>query len=233
MVSQLTKTWANQGAAQNRCSRLGLMPWSFGTLTSEGSAVGGTLGIMKTMSRRWITSGSVAIIGISVATAFLWSGSQSQTLNVLRIDRVNETRRPSGLAAPQANVVPDNYPRSWFSLQTAKFHMTCTQAAAIFVHSTGVQIHTDSGWKPFSEQPRNEIWRLKPGFPQEIFVDSPQREKWRAYFRFGKEMKGPQLWYWQSRGAWQDRSFTNWTGKAWGGGRFTGANELFIEEFAE
>jgi hypothetical protein len=188
---------------------------------------------MKTMSRRWFTISSVVVIGIAVATAFLGSGSQSQTLNGLRIDRVHETRGPSGLAAPQANVVPDNYPRSWFSLQTAKFHMTSTQAAAIFVLSTGVQIHTDSGWKPFSEQPRNEIWRLKPGCPQEFFVDTPQREKWRAYVRFGREMRGPQLWYWQSRGAWQDRSFTNWTGKAWGGGRFTGENKLFSEEFSE
>lgn len=188
---------------------------------------------MKTMSRRWFTISSVVVIGIVVATAFLGSGSQSQTLNDLCIDRVHETRGPSGLAAPQADVVPDNYPRSWFSLHTATFHMTYTQAAAIFVLSTGVQIHTDSGWKSFSEQPRNEIWRLKPGCPQEFFVDSPRRENWRAYVRFGREMRGPQLWYWQSRGAWQDRSFTNWTGKAWGGGRFTGANELFSEEFSE
>jgi hypothetical protein len=193
----------------------------------------GSLGIMKAMSRRWFTISSVVAIGIAVAAAFLWSSSQPQTLIGLRIDCVHESRSPNGLAAPQANVVPDNYPRSWFSPETAKFHMTYTQAAAIFVHSTGVQIHTDSGWKPFSEQPRNEIWRLKPGCPKEIFVDAPQGEKWRAYVRFGREMRGPQLWCWQSQEAWQNRSFTNWTGKAWGGGRFTGANELFSEEFSE
>ncbi len=177
---------------------------------------------------RGFTISSVVVIGIAVATAFLWSRSQSQTLNGLRIDLVDETR---GL--PQANVVPDNYPRSWFSPHTAKFHMSSTQAAPIFVLSTGVQIRTDSGWKPFSEQPRNEIWRFKPGCPQEFFVDSPQQEKWRAYVRFGKEMRGPQLWYWQSRGVWQDRSFTNWTGRAWGGGRFAGENKLCSEVFSE
>ena len=182
---------------------------------------------------RWVTISSVVVIGMAAAIAFLWPGSQPQTLNGLHIDPVHETLERSGLAAPQGHVVPDNYPRGWFGLQTTTFHMTYTQAIAIFVISTGVQIHTDSGWKPFSEQPRNEIWRLKPGRPQEFFVDSPQREKWRAYVRFGREMSGPQLWYWQARGAWQDRSFTNWTGRAWGGGRFSGENELFSEEFSE
>ena len=189
---------------------------------------------MKTMSCRWFKIGSVAAIGIAIVTAFLWPGSQSQTLNGLRIDRVYEPRETSGLATPQVNVVPDNWPRSCFVPQAAKFHMTCTQTTAIFVLSTGVQIHTDSGWKPFSEQRRNESWRLKPGWPQEIFADSPQREKWRVFVRFSKEMRGPQLWYWQSRGAWQDRSFTNWTGKAWGEGRFKNKeNEFFSEEFSE
>jgi len=40
MVSQLTKTWANQVAAPNRRLRLGLVPWSFEALTSQDSAVG-------------------------------------------------------------------------------------------------------------------------------------------------------------------------------------------------
>ena len=188
-------------------------------------------GIMKTTVHRWLAISSAA--AVAVATAFLWSGSPSQTPHGLRLDRVDETRPPGGFAAPQAQVVPDNYPRSWFGPRTATFHLTGTETTAIFVRSTGVQIQTDSGWKPSSEQPRNEIWRLKPGCPQEMFVDSPQREKWRAYVRFGTEMRGPQLWYWQLRGAWQDRSFANWTGKAWGGGRFTGEKEMLSEEFSD
>ena len=37
-------TWPNQLAAPNRRLRLGPVPWSFGTLTSQGPAVGGPLG---------------------------------------------------------------------------------------------------------------------------------------------------------------------------------------------
>src|SRR6266516_3702609 len=36
----MQNTSPNKGAAPNRRLRLGLMPWSFGTLTSQGSAVG-------------------------------------------------------------------------------------------------------------------------------------------------------------------------------------------------
>jgi len=114
--------------------------------------------------------------------------------------------------------------------------VTSSQPIAIFVFATGVQIRTASGWQPFSEEPRNEIWRLKPGIPREMFVERPQRETeeiWRAYVRYGTEMQGLPLWQAQLREAWKIRSFANWTGKAWGGGRFNGGNEFLSEEFAE
>src|SRR6266545_1875671 len=40
----------NQIAAPNRRLRWGRVPWSFGTLTSQGLAAGGSLGLMKTLS---------------------------------------------------------------------------------------------------------------------------------------------------------------------------------------
>ena len=36
----------NNGAAPNRRLRLGLVPWSFGALTSQRSAVGGSLAVI-------------------------------------------------------------------------------------------------------------------------------------------------------------------------------------------
>ena len=53
------------------------------------------------------------------------------------------------------------------------------------------------------------------------------------YLRYGTEMKGVPLIKAQLREAWLNRSLSNWTGKAWGGGRWSGANELFSDEFTE
>jgi len=120
--------------------------------------------------------------------------------------------------------------------QRAQFHVIASQPIAIFVLSTGVQIRTESGWEPFSDEPRNEIWRLKPGMAREVFFERPQieaRQIWRVYVRYGTEMRGPELWKWQLREAWQIRSFTNWTGRAWGGGRFGGNHEFFSGEFSK
>lgn len=83
------------------------------------------------------------------------------------------------------------------------------------------------------EEYRGEIWRLKSGIAREVCVERPEGETWRAYVRYGTEMKGAQLWEWQIRDTWRDRSFSNWTGQAWGGGRFSGRNELFSTEVSE
>jgi len=37
----------------------------------------------------------------------------------------------------------------------------------------------------------------------------------------------------QLREAWKIKSFSNWTGKAWGGGRYSGSYELFSEVVQE
>ena len=69
-----------------------------------------------------------------------------------------------------------------------------------------------------------------------MFVERPQKETerfWRAYVRYGTEMKGPPSWKARLREAWKIRSFSNWTGKVRGGGRFSGQNECFSEEFSE
>jgi len=84
-----------------------------------------------------------------------------------------------------------------------------------------------------SEEYRGEIWRLKSGVAREVCVERPQACIWRAYVRYGTEMKGASLMKAQLREAWKIRSFSNWTGKAWGGGRWSGAYELFSDEFTE
>jgi hypothetical protein len=180
---------------------------------------------MRMMSRlTWITSGSVAVIGIVVATALLRSsGVQTQTPKTLRIDRQKIGGAGKGIADSSTNVVADFFRLKYHPEQRAEFHVTSSQPVAIFVRATGVQIRTDSGWQSFSEEPRNEIWRLNPGIARECFVERPQSQAeqiWRAYIRYGTEMKGPPLWEAQLREAWLIRSFTNWTGQAWGGGRF-------------
>jgi hypothetical protein len=77
---------------------------------------------------------------------------------------------------------------------------------------------------------------MKPGIEREMVVERPQKgteQIWRAYVGYATEMQGPPLWKAQLREAWKIRSFANWTGKAWGGGRFSGRNEFLSEEFAE
>jgi hypothetical protein len=46
-------------------------------------------------------------------------------------------------------------------------------------------------------------------------------------------MKGVPLFGANLQEAWQRRSFTNWNGKAWGGGKFEGRFELTSPEVPE
>jgi len=85
----------------------------------------------------------------------------------------------------------------------------------------------------FSEEYRGEIWRLKSGVAREVCVERPEAAMWRAYLRYGTEMKGAPLIKAQLREAWLKRSLSNWTGKAWSGGRWSGAHELFSDQFTE
>jgi hypothetical protein len=65
---------------------------------------------------------------------------------------------------------------------------------------------------------------------REFCVEPPRSAPWRAYIRYGKELKGRALLIVQLHEAWQIRSFSNWTGKAWGGGRFGGSYVTFSED---
>jgi hypothetical protein len=47
------------------------------------------------------------------------------------------------------------------------------------------------------------------------------------------EIKGLSLFKARLREAWILRSYSNWTGKAWGGGRCSGSCEVFSEEVTE
>jgi hypothetical protein len=193
---------------------------------------------MSTMSRRTrLTRVSIAVIGGAVVVVLLWSSrGERQNPNGLRVDRRKIEGDGSGVASPSNNAMPDFYRLKYGLEQRAEFHVSSSQPMAMFVEATGVQVRTDSGWKPFSEEPRNEIWRLKPGVARELFVERPPRETrqtWRAYVRYGTEMNGPSLWRVQLREARKIRSFSNWTGKPWGGGHFSGENELFTEEVGE
>jgi len=126
------------------------------------------LGVMRTHSRRTlIVAGSVAVIGIAVATSFIWSSDGgSLTAKALRIDRQELEGAGDGVSVPFTNVVADFFRLKYSDAQRAELNVTSSQAIAIFVRATGVQIRTASGWQPFSEEQRNEIWRLKPGIAQ-------------------------------------------------------------------
>ena len=177
---------------------------------------------MRTITRQtWITRAAIAVIGIVVAIALLGSsGVQSQAPKTLRIDRQKIGTAGSAVASPTTSVVADFFKSKYSPELRAEFHVTSSQPIAVFVLATGVQVLTDVGWEAFSEEPRNEIWRLKPGIAREMFVERPQKETeliWRAYIRYGSEMKGAPLLKAQLREAWKIRSFSNWTGKPWGG----------------
>src|SRR5262245_48812129 len=64
---------------------------------------------------------------------------------------------------PPTNVIPDFFQLKYPPAQRAEFLVSSSMPVAIFVLATGVQLRTDSGWRLYSEEPRNDIWRLKPG----------------------------------------------------------------------
>ena len=190
---------------------------------------------MHTFSRRiWIVSGSVALVGLAIGISFLLlSRDRSQVQQPLRIDRATMHDAGLGGAAPRPNVVPDDLRQKYSPTRRVEFHVACSKDTSIFLLASGVQILTPTGWQMLSEEYRGEIWRLKSGVAREVCVERPEAAMWRAYLRYGTEMKGVPLIKAQLREAWLNRSLSNWTGKAWDGGRWSGAHELFSDEITE
>ena len=194
-----------------------------------------SLGIMH--RKMFITGLGIAVSTAVVTVAWLSAGEKESSIAaplILSRQQIGAVDLVRSVSA--TNILPDFFERKYSSAQRAQFHVSSSKPAAVFVLATGVQIRTESGWRPYSEEPRNEIWRLEPGTAHDMFVEIPEKqtgEIWRAYIRYGTEMHGPPLLRAQAREAWKIRSFTNWTGKAWGGGRFNGQYELFSEEYSK
>ena len=189
-------------------------------------------GILHMFSpRTWVIGGSVTLLCSMIGVLFLGlRANRSQTLPPLCID---PAKMQDDGGATRVTVVPDELRQKYSTTKEVAFHVTCSRANSIFVLATGVQILTPSGWRTISEEYRSEIWRLSSRVAREVCVERPDAASWRAYLRYGTEMKGVSLIKAQLREAWLTRSFSNWTGKAWGGGRWSGANELLSKEITE
>ena len=193
---------------------------------------------MITASRRMrIVSTTIGVIGLGMGLGLVWLLSgESQRTPILVLNREGQTGAHAprqAVTAERSKVVLDDLRRKYDPRNRVEFRVSSTQDTSIFVLATGVQVRTPSGWKTEAEEYRGEIWRLKAGILREVCAERLPSETWRAYVRYGTEMKGPSLLRAQLREAWVLRSFSNWTGKPWGGGRWSGSYELFSEEVTE
>jgi len=186
-------------------------------------------------ANRFVCLAVAICLGIATALAWFLRGEPTKS-DLLRISLVR-SGTPSdslgGTASKRENVVPDTLSRKFDPLQRADFRLVTREDAAISMRASGVQVDTPSGWKTTAEEYRSEVWRLKSGIPREVCVERPLATRWRAYVRYGTEMKGAALLKAQLREAWKIKSFSNWAGKAWGGGRYSGSYELFSEVVQE
>jgi len=183
---------------------------------------------------RWAMVGSVAVVGLLVVTVlFCMSTDQPKPPQLLRINhrRISDVPLPS--TVQRTNIVLDDLRQKYSPERREEFYVGSIQDTAIFILATGVQVRTPAGWQTAYEEYRGEIWRLKSGVAREVCVERPESGVWRVYVRYGTEMRGPSLVKAQLKDAWISRSFSNWTGKAWGGGRWSGSNELFSDEVTE
>ena len=104
--------------------------------------------------------------------------------------------------------LPMTFDGKYSPTRRIEFHVAATHDTSLFVLATGVQVHAPSGWQILSEEHRGEIWRLKSGYLREVCIERPQGETWRAYLRYGTEMKGVSLVRAQLKEAWSLRSFS-------------------------
>jgi hypothetical protein len=139
---------------------------------------------------------------------------------------------PAATSTNYSKIIPDDIRMMWAPENRVEFHISNPTNIAILVWTTGAQILTPTGWKTANEHQRNEIIRLKPGAARELCVERPHSYTgpWRAVITYSTEMKGAPLLTANLMEAWNRRSFTNWNGKAWGGGKFSGSHELYTPE---
>jgi hypothetical protein len=182
----------------------------------------------------------IASIGLTIGAmgfGFLWLlGGEPAAMPRLVLNRQGQTTAQAAALTgteEHVQVVPDELRRKYDPRRRVEFRLSTTHDTSIFILETGVQVATASGWKTEFQEYRGEIWRLKAGDAREVCVEGAPSEIWRAYVRYGTEMKGIPLLRAQLREAWILRSFSNWTGKPWGGGRWSGSHELFSEKVAE
>ncbi len=182
----------------------------------------------------WTTRGSVVVIGLAIAISLLLlPGNKPPPPPRLHVTRAGVRDGGLVVAMPGTNVIPDDLRQKYAPPRRAEFRVSCDKETSIFLLATGVQVATSSGWQTTSEDYRGEICRLRTGVEREICVERPDAETWRAYIRYGTEMKGLRLVRAQVKEAWLGGSLSNWTGKAWGGGRWSGSYELFSAEVRE
>src|SRR5678816_966811 len=140
----------------------------------------------------------ICLVGLGIVLGVLClPGSGTQTAQILTMNRADQSAAYSttaqGPTTAASTVVLDALRLSFDPRKRVEFLVTGTRNTSIFVLATGVQVRTPSGWKTEAEQSRGEIWRLKAGVSREVCVDRPTSETWRAYVRYGTEMKGLSL----------------------------------------
>jgi hypothetical protein len=113
---------------------------------------------------------------------------------------------------------------------TASFQLSCAKPCSIFLATATVEVPQRWAWRPETTYGRGEIVRLKANIPYEICVEPPRSGDWRVSISYGTEMHGSRLLLAQMREAWKIKSFSNWTGRPWGGGHFSGSWTLASEE---
>jgi hypothetical protein len=169
--------------------------------------------VLKTVRKTFMTRSNhgrrhralkgVSILALGIFAAVCWSlARQEDELPLLQIRLAGKCSKPD--------------------FGTVSFQLSCPEACSLFLTTATVEVPQSHGWRPAATYGRNEIVRLKPNIPHEICVDPPRSDDWRVSIAYGTEMHGLRFLQAQLREAWIIKSFSNWTGRAWGGGRFSG-----------
>jgi hypothetical protein len=174
---------------------------------------------------------SAIVIGLGIGLYWLLGLTRSAppSLQIRFAPKAIPTAPLEQSASRSAMVVPDDLCLKFYPPTRLDFHVSSRPECAIYVQASGVQTSSPAGWKTAQEEYRGEIWRLKADNAHELCVEQPPPGKWRVFLRYGTEIEGFGLLKLQLLGVWKSRSFSNWSGKAWGGGRFGGQYELYLE----